>query len=259
EIYKEYKIRENELKKRIQTLWDEKVGLFLDEYIDGEKIYVKTPGGMIPLLGIPDTKKINKIVKHLFNQKEFWTDFPVPTLSVDDPYFNAEDEYQSYWNGRVWPNINWLLIEMLVRNKKFMEAKILIEKTINLCIASGQPQCYENYNPFTGLPYITHNIFNYGWGGIFNDILIRRVLGIQFDARKGKIYLCPFLFDNIDYFELKNIKFGESYADIFYENKRFKIKSEKKLKVVLGNKLKEGKEVNIKIEKSEKVIHFLDL
>jgi hypothetical protein len=259
EIYKEYEIRGKELKKRIESLWDEKIGLFLDKYIDGEKIYVKTPGGMIPLLAFP-SKKISKIIEHLINPEEFWTEYPVPTLSLDDPYFNAEDEYQSYWNGRVWPNINWLLIETLVRNKRYKEARILIEKTIKICIASGEPQCYENYNSFTGLPYITHNIFNYGWGGIFNDILIRRVFGVQMDGRKNILYFFPFLFPLLKNFEIKNLSFGkENFVDIYFKDGKFKIKSDEKIKVIYGDKVKEGKEITGKIERIDKISHFLDI
>jgi hypothetical protein len=185
---------------------------------------------MIPLLAFP-SKKISKIIEHLINPEEFWTEYPVPTLSLDDPYFNAEDEYQSYWNGRVWPNINWLLIETLVRNKSYKEARILIEKTIKICIASEEPQCYENYNPFTGLPYITHNIFNYGWGGIFNDILIIRVFGMQMDGRENILYFFPFLFPHLKNFEIKNLSFGkENFVDFYFKDG--KIKSDEKIKVI---------------------------
>lgn len=264
EIYKEYEKREKELKERIETLWNEKTGLFFDKYIDGEIINVKTPGGMIPLLGIPDTRKIIKIVQHLFNPDEFWTNFPVPTLSLDDPYFNSEDEYQSYWNGRVWPNINWLLIEMLIRNKKYKEAKVLIEKTIKICIASGEPQSFENYNPFNGLPYTTHNIFNYGWGGIFNDILLRRVCGIQIDGRNKTIYFFPFLFSEIKELEIKNLSLETTYFNFEFEIKnesiKFKLKSEENLKLVLGKDVKKGKNIEGKTSlKLDKLIHFFDL
>jgi hypothetical protein len=258
EIYKEYEIKERDLKKMIGYLWDEKIGLFLDRYIDGEKIYVKTPGGMIPLFAFPG-EKIIKIIEHLFNPKEFWTEYPVPTLSLDDPYFNAEDEYQSYWNGRVWPNINWILIETLVRNKRYKEAKFLTEKTIRICTASGQPQCFENYSPFTGLPYITHNIFNYGWGGIFNDILLRRILGIQLDGRNNVLYLNPFFISELKEFEIRNLKFGENCIDIIFENNRFRIKGEEGFKVVYSGKEKRGREISGRIGEIKNIPHFLDL
>ncbi|MCM8808006.1 MAG: hypothetical protein NC926_08740 [Candidatus Omnitrophica bacterium] len=265
DILKEYEKREKVLKKEIEKMWDENIGLYLDMYIDEEKIFVKTPGGMIPMLGfIPDENKKKKILKHLLNPKEFWTNYPIPTLSLDDPYFNSLDEYQSYWNGRVWPNINWLIIESLIRNNFLEIGKELIEKTINLCIATGEPNCYENYNPFTGFPYSTHNIFNYGWGGIFNDILIRRVCGIQIDGRNNIIFFAPFWHSELKNFEIRNITLRDIPFDIECEKKdksiKFKIKAEERLKCIYCKNAKIGKTIEGKFTFSlEKVFHFLDL
>ncbi|MCM8804321.1 MAG: hypothetical protein NC833_03600 [Candidatus Omnitrophica bacterium] len=265
DIYKEYEKREKILRKEIEKMWDEKIGLFLDKYIDGEKIYVKTPAGMIPMLGLISNKKQNReIISHILNKNEFWTDYPIPTLSLDDPYFNSSDEYQSYWNGRVWPNINWLIIESLIRNNFLKIAKELIEKTIRICVVSGEPNCYENYNPFTGLPYSTHNIFNYGWGGIFNDVLIRRVCGIQSDGRNKIISFLPFLFPNSDFFEIKNLTCGNIPFSIEFERRKefikFKLKADEKIRFISEKNEKIGKKIEGKIPSElSKVYHFLDL
>ena len=265
QIFKEYELREKILKKEIKNMWDNNLEIFVDKYIDGERIYVKTPGGMIPMLAlIPNKNQSKKIISHLLNPKEFWTDFPIPTLSLDDPFFNPQDEYQGYWNGRVWPNINWLIIEALLRNNFLNIAKKLIERTINLSIATGQPNCYENYNPFTGIPYLTHNIFNYGWGGIFNDILVRRVCGIQCDGRNRIIYFAPFLYFESNIFEIKNLTCGNIPFTIEFEKKgefiKFKLKGDEKLKFVSGKSEKIGKKIEGKIPyKLNKVYHFLDL
>ncbi len=62
-------------------------------------------------------KHLEGLRRHLFNPKEFWTKYPVPTLSLDDPFFNPNAEWKGKrlpcpWNGRVWPMTNSHLVEV---------------------------------------------------------------------------------------------------------------------------------------------------
>ncbi|NIR43140.1 MAG: hypothetical protein GWN99_14470, partial [Gemmatimonadetes bacterium] len=49
--------------------------------------------------------------RHLLSPGEFWTIYPVPSSSVDDPYYSPDAEWKGKrhncpWNGRVWPMAN---------------------------------------------------------------------------------------------------------------------------------------------------------
>ena len=221
-IEKEYQQKANLTAKGIREMWNEKSGLFTDRFEDNhEPITVKTPAGMIPMIaGIPTRNQAKRIISHLLNPNEFWSKFPIPTLSLDDPdYLGDLDGYQSYWNGRVWPNINWLMIESLFRYGYEKEAEELCRRSLKMCVASGEPCCHENYHPETGTPYFTHNIFNYGWGGIFNDILIRRIMGIQPNAPEDEIYLQPHFPDGWNYAKIEGIKIGTHKIGLEIERK----------------------------------------
>src|ERR1019366_3499900 len=56
--------------------------------------------------------------RHLLNPAEFFTAFPVPSLSADDSRFSAEGEWKSRragnpWNGRSRPEVNAEIVDAL--------------------------------------------------------------------------------------------------------------------------------------------------
>jgi len=212
----------------IETLWDEEFGLYIDRYeADHAPNKVKTPGGMLPMLGaIPTREQVQKIVAHLTDPKEFWSAYPVPSLSMDHEVFNAEDEYQSYWNGRMWPQVNWLLIEGLVRYGYYRVARELALKTLESMTRTGEPAARENYDPIEGGPYRKHstNTFNYGWGGLGADIIIRRLLGVQGYAARDMMMLDPLFPPKWHHAELGSIKIGEHQLAISYSRQKDRLR-----------------------------------
>jgi hypothetical protein len=210
----EFRSRAKLTKKAIETMWDDDIGLYMDRYEEGRvPTTVKTFGGMITMLGgIATPEQAERMVAHLSNPNEFWSDYPVPTLSMDDPDFNAEDEYQSYWNGRVWPNMNWVLIESLIRYGYHDVAQSLAEKTLGMMVASGEPTCRENYSPFYKdrghYRKQNHNTFNYGWGGLGADIMLRRFLGVQGYASADRLYLDPYFPASLTHAHVEHIAIG---------------------------------------------------
>jgi len=108
---------------------------------------LKTPFSLFPLLcGCLEKEKAERLVSHLFEEKEFWTEFPVPSVAADEPAFNPDQ----MWRGPAWVNVNYLLVEGLTRSGFPVEAqrlrKITLERLMNL------PDFYEFYNPLTGEP-----------------------------------------------------------------------------------------------------------
>jgi len=244
----EFREKAKKTLEAIETLWDEDLGLYIDRYeADHTPHKVKTPGGMIPMLGaIPDRDKTKRMISRLTNPKEFWSPYPVPTLSMDHAVFNAEDEYQSYWNGRMWPQINWVLIEGLVRYGYHDIAREIALKTLESFVKFG-PSAGENYDPIEGGPYRKHstNTFNYGWGGLGADILIRRVLGLQGYATRDMLILDPLFPPRWDHAELGNITIGEHQVAINYSRSRDRLRctvthcGPKPLKVVTSEEERE--------------------
>lgn len=76
-------------------------------------------------------------------EPRFWTRFPVTTSPTDDPTFAPD----VYWRGNVWPSVNWLVYEALVRTGEAALARELAQSAIALMAQSG---LREYYNPVTG-------------------------------------------------------------------------------------------------------------
>lgn len=153
-------------RKMIEILWDEEAGLFWATH-DGERIKVRTPFNLFPLITGRMPEEINrKLVEHLTNPKEFWPRFPIPTVALDDPKYNPEQ----MWRGPTWVNVNYLIIEGL-ENAGYMETAHEL-RCLTLEMISLQPDIFEYYEPQTGAnPPKAAAIF--GWSSaVFIDLAL---------------------------------------------------------------------------------------
>lgn len=127
-----------------------------------QKIKVKTWAIFAPLFaGILTQEEAKKLVeKHLLNPKEFWTTYPIPTVSLDEPSFDPK----GFWRGPVWISTNWFIYKGL-KNYGFDNiAKQIKESSIALLEKSG---FREYFNPETGKGY---GAKNFTWGGLTLDM-----------------------------------------------------------------------------------------
>ena len=76
----------------------------------------------------------------------FGTHFPIPSVPVNDQYF----DYRRYWQGPTWVNTNWLIIDGLRRYGFDDHAEALRESTIDMVKQAG---FYEYFSPLDGKPY----------------------------------------------------------------------------------------------------------
>ncbi|MCH8276637.1 MAG: hypothetical protein IIA50_03740, partial [Bacteroidetes bacterium] len=74
-----------------EKMWDPDEEMFFDINPNtGERTGVKAAVCFYPYFtDIVDESHLGGLKSHLFNPDEFWTPFPVPSSSVDDPYFDA--------------------------------------------------------------------------------------------------------------------------------------------------------------------------
>ena len=127
-----------------------------------EKIKVKTWAIFTPLFAkILSQEEAGKLVSnHLLNKNEFWTNFPIPTTSLDEPAFDP----QGFWRGPTWIAINWFIYKGLL-NYGFNDiAKKIKKSSLELLQKSG---FREYFNPFTGEGWGAHN---FTWGCLIVDI-----------------------------------------------------------------------------------------
>jgi hypothetical protein len=136
---------------KLETLWDEGSGLFLNrDLLTGEFSHRLSPTLFYPLLAkVPDQKQAERMIKeHFYNPREFWGEFIMPSIARNDPAFKDN----LYWRGRIWAPMNFL-VYLGLRNYDLPEArKDMAEKSENLLLKSwlGEHHVYENYNAETG-------------------------------------------------------------------------------------------------------------
>ena len=96
-------------------------------------------------------------------------------------------------------------------------ARDLIQRTIEMVSATGEPLSTENYPPRNPQKYeLSHNIFSYGWGGLPNDLLLRRVLGIQPRMDRNELELNPLWMEGLTDIEVEGLHLGSHRLNINY-------------------------------------------
>ncbi|MGE5593999.1 MAG: amylo-alpha-1,6-glucosidase [Betaproteobacteria bacterium] len=107
-------------------------------------VRVETPAAFFPLFaGIPGPEEACALVDKLTSTRSFWPQYPIPTVSMEDPRF-APDRYR---RGTTWVNINWFVMQGLLRYGFRDVAEDLARRTVDLVL---QNSLWEYYDPHTG-------------------------------------------------------------------------------------------------------------
>lgn len=155
--------------KYIDSRWDAEAGLFWPMR-KGQPVRISTPLSLMPLVtGRLPTTIADCLVGHLMDEQSFWTEYPVPTVAVNDPRHDPV----TMWRGPVWININYLLIDGLQRSGYEEESRRLRQKTLEL--VNKRHDIYEYYHPRTGeKPPASVNMF--GWSAaLFIDLVLQEM------------------------------------------------------------------------------------
>jgi len=197
-------------------MWDDKTKMFYDVH---PKTFKRSPykvsTSFYPFMtDIVGKEHLPAIYKHLLNPKEFWTPFPIPTASIDDPYFSPSAEWKDKmtcaWNGPAWLWTNSTIAEGLCLTALRLDEKLkpyaveFIKKFIKMLFLDGdinRPTSYEWYNPFTGNPPYFRRVDDYMHCWII-DLIIKYVAGLH--VEDDKLVVDPFDF-GLNYFLLDNV------------------------------------------------------
>lgn len=169
-----------------QVLWDEERGIYANRLWSGE-FASPSPTSFYPLAaGIPDKERADILIKHIFNEDEFWTKAPLPSIWAKDEAVHDN----VYWRGRMWPPLNFFAYIGLKRYGYAREANLLAEKSAEVFTNAFENEraCYENYDTFTGLGKSVDSDPFYGWGAllplmwVFNFVDSSELGGLNFGA-----------------------------------------------------------------------------
>lgn len=190
-----------------ERMWDPAVGMFFDvDPRTGDRTGVKAAVCFYPYLtDIATADHLAGLERHLLDPREFWTPFPVPSSSADDPGFSAAAQWKGKrhagpWNGRVWPTTNSHIVEALahaaVAYAPHLRAATvqLVQRFVRMMFQDGdlrRPNSHEHYNPFSGHASVYRGIDDYQHSWV-NDLIFQYVLGIR--PHSSGITVDPFPF-----------------------------------------------------------------
>ncbi len=198
------------LRERINaTLWNDETQAYMDRFWDGRFSSHLGPTMFYPLIaGIPDSERANQLVRrHLLNEKEFWGEFVIPSISKNDPAFRE----QLYWRGRIWPSVNYLVYLGLKAYRFDDIAFELARRSANLFMREWnlRGHCHENYNAITGegddVPVVTSPGRNgsdrfYPWGALLPLMGVEELFDVELD--RGMRFGCRFLQEETSFFNV---------------------------------------------------------
>ncbi|MDB5081836.1 MAG: hypothetical protein JWP00_3760 [Chloroflexi bacterium] len=211
-----------------QRLWDPSQEFFYDlDPATGRRTTAKAAIGFYPFMarGLAGREHLGIFTRHLFNENEFWTPYPVPTTSKDDPTYSPGGEWNNQrlvcpWNGRSWLMTNSHVAEALARASQDLDASLqpkaveLINRFIKMLFLDGdleRPSSYEYYNPVTGQAPFFRGTEDYMHSWIV-DLIIKYVVGVQ-PGDDGRLLIRPLPF-NLDHFTLDRLKVSGHWLKI---------------------------------------------
>lgn len=166
------KIAEKAENAIFELCWDENSRFFYPLDNENRKIKIDTVAGLYPLIIENIPKEISDaLVEHLTDPEEFWTQYPIPSVPQNSPYFNCNSQYYGCcnWRGPVWINTNRHIIEgLMMHGYRDLAFKIM---KVN-CEMIEREGFWEFYHPSSGEG---QRIPNFAWST--QAILYSRILG----------------------------------------------------------------------------------
>jgi len=175
------------------VMWDPDLEMFSDvDPRHGRRTGVKAAVCFYPYAtDLVDQRHLAGLRRHLFDRREFWTAFPVPSASLDDPNFNPDAEWKGKrhlcpWNGRVWPMANSHVVDALAhvvrehRPEWAPRLGDLLRRFVRMMSDDGRPDrpnAFEHYHPVSGRPSRYRGIDDYQHSWLI-DVIVSHLLGV---------------------------------------------------------------------------------
>ena len=171
---KELRNRAAGYRAKLETLWDEKTGMFLNKNLHtGENSPRLSPTNFYPMLAKVATPEQAKtmIDTHLLNPDEFWGEWVIPSISRNDPAFHD----QNYWRGRIWGPMNYLVYLGLQNYAVPGPRRQFALKSYALFLKEWgeKGHVHENYNAILGIgDDLSNSDRFYHWGALLGFIAL---------------------------------------------------------------------------------------
>jgi hypothetical protein len=129
-----WRARYDQIRKNVnEKLWSEEDGLYLNRNWDGRFSRRLSPENFYPLAaGLVDPERAKRMIATLLDPKKFWGEYPLPSISRDDPAFAPDARGQ----GAIWAPMNYLVYLGLKRYGYHAEAAELARKSFAIAQSS---------------------------------------------------------------------------------------------------------------------------
>jgi len=169
--YRELMSRAKKYDQKLQTLWDDDLGMFLNMHTDTKKLSQRiSPTNFYPLLSKSATQSQAKrmIEEHFYNPDEFWGEWVLPSIVRSDTAYTGED----YWRGSIWAPMNFLVYLGLQNYDLPQARKDLADKSRMLLLKEWRARGFvrENYHAETGGAPEKRSDHFYHWGALLGMI-----------------------------------------------------------------------------------------
>jgi hypothetical protein len=214
----------------LAKLWDPKTGFFYDrDAVTKQWSLIKTPTSFYPFWAGIGEKEHLPLFKHLFNPAEFWTPYPLPTVSMDYPKLNELRHLGwTYWSWNNWPMTTSHVTDAAARAAKRFDpsltkgaAELLMRYTMLHFIGGDlrRPCISEHYDPISGAPNAPNLDYAHSY---FIDLVMRHVAGIEAEALSDEVRIHP-LDLGLDRFEVRNVRVKGHDLDVAWKNETLAI------------------------------------
>ena len=131
----------------LEVLWDEYAGAYFSrDFVTHRLLKVPSIATLMPLYaGCISKERAAKLVALIEDDHRFGPSYPLPTVPLDSPDFDPE----RYWQGPVWMNTNWLIMDGLKRYGYTDHVDALRETSLEMVEKGGFA---EYFDPNSGEP-----------------------------------------------------------------------------------------------------------
>lgn len=175
----------------LDRAWDADAEFFCDVATDGRQSPARPATGLYAALVLEGPEAVRTVRRWLLDSAEFGSPFGFPATAMSDPTFRAEATWKDRrlncpWNGRSWPMTNSHLVDALARAARLdpdlrPAAAEGLRKAVRLLFHegdAGRPNCYEHYNPLTGVPALYRGYDDYMHSWVV-DLILRYAVGVD--------------------------------------------------------------------------------
>jgi hypothetical protein len=133
----------------VDRLWDEELGMFLDEVQPGGlRPAVETWAALAPLAlpDLPEAVGRRLVEGHLLDPERFWLAVPPPSVSAAEPSFEPGGGprfKRRYWRGPTWINAAWLVWMGMLRLGYTDQARHMATALATAVARDGLREYYE--------------------------------------------------------------------------------------------------------------------